>query len=148
MTRYNAITQKDAERLANSLAALPLPFTMTVHKGGKRSLEQNSLLHRWYADVSRHRGDMTAMQVKGQAHVAYGVPIRMRDEVWSRVWAALFAPLDYEQQCFLFERGVLSMTRDMTVKELTEYMDAASADWRAEGIRLTDPEILKWEGAA
>jgi hypothetical protein len=42
----------------------------------------------------------------------------------------------------------LSMTRDMTVKELTEYMDAASADWRAEGIRLTDPEILKWEGAA
>lgn len=130
------------------LVGLPLPYTVTVGDGDKRSLNQNALIHKWYGQVAKHLGDVTAMQVKGQCHVAYGVPIKRRDPVWCRVWDRMFAGLTYEQQCFLFERGILAMTREMSVSELSEYMDAMQAHYRGQGVFLTDPEALKYEGQA
>jgi len=148
MKTYRAFTADDAQRLSGMLVGMPLPFVMTVGDGFKRTIQQNALLHKWYGQIAQHRGDVSAMEVKGECHVAYGVPIRMRDPVWATVWNKMFHDLTYRQQCFLFERGILAMTREMGVKELTEYMDAMSRDYRADGVFLTDPEAQKYEGAA
>lgn len=148
MRTHRIMTHADAAKLAGVLVDLPLPLTVTVGEGGKRSLQQNALLHKWYGQIASHKGDVTAMDVKGQCHVAYGVPIRLRDPVFARVWQSMFAGLTYEQQCFLFSRGILAMTREMGVKELSEYMDAMARDYRTEGVFLTDPEAQKYEGAA
>lgn len=145
MKTIRVLSEQEAQRVASMITGLPLPFTITIGDGDKRSLSQNALIHKWFGQIAAHYGDKTAMQVKGECHVAYGVPIRRRDPVWSRVWERMFDGLTYEQQCFLFERGILSMTREMTVKQLTEYMDAMQAHYRAEGVPLTDPEALKYE---
>lgn len=145
MKTIRVLTEQEAQRVAGMITGLPLPFTISIGDGDKRTLSQNSLLHKWFAQIATHLGDRTAMQVKGQCHVAYGVPIRRRDPIWSRVWERMFDGLTYEQQCFLFERGILAMTREMSVKELTEYMDAVQQHYRAEGVPLTDPDALKYE---
>jgi hypothetical protein len=139
MTTRSVTAASDLERLIALLKSRAQPFTVSIADGASRSLNQNALLHKWYGEVAQQLGDVSAMAVKGRCHVAYGVPIRRRDPVWSRIWESLFAKLTYEQQCFLFERGVLAMTREMTVKELTEYMDAMSVDYRAQGVVLTEP---------
>lgn len=133
-------TPEQAAKLAEWLVGLTVPFTLTVKEGRVRSLDQNALLHKWYGEIAAQSGDMTAAQVKGQAHVAFGVPIKMRDPIWARVWQKMFAPLTYEQQCFLFSHGILSMTRDMTTKELKEYLDAMAEHYRSQNFRLTEPE--------
>lgn len=145
MKTIRVLSELEAQRVASMITGLPLPFTITIGDGDKRTLSQNALLWRWYGQIATHLGDITAMQVKGQCHVAYGVPIRRRDPIWSRVWERMFDGLTYEQQCFLFERGILAMTREMSVKELTEYMDAVQAHYRAQGVPLTDPDALKHE---
>lgn len=140
MNTRTVITADDAARVAGMITGLPIPFTLTWREGAKRSLDQNALLHRWYADIAKHYGDQTAMQVKGECHVAYGLPIRLRDPAFAWVWKQSGAKLPYEKQCALFERGILAMTSAMTTKELSEYMDAMSAHYRAQGVHLTDPE--------
>jgi hypothetical protein len=147
-TRRHIVTRQEAESLAEFLVGLSPPFTVSWTEGGKRSLDQNALLHKWYGEVASQSRDTTAMQVKGQCHVAYGLPIRLRDEAFAWVWKQSGARLSYEKQCRLFERGTFAMTSAMTTKELSEYMDAMSRDYRAEGFRLTDPEAAKYEKGA
>lgn len=133
------ISREDAARFSKYIEGLPLPLTITWKEGDARSLNQNALLHKWYGEIAKAQGQ-TAAEVKGECHVAFGVPIRSRDPIWLRVWEKLFAPLSYEQQCFLFAKGILAMTRDMKKAELTEYMDAVFAEYTKQGIYLTKPE--------
>jgi len=37
------------------------------------------------------------------------------------------------------------MTSIMTVKQMTEYLDGVQRHYSAQGVRLTDPEALKYE---
>jgi len=128
------------EQAADMIAGLPRPVTITWTEGGKRTLSQNALLHKWYGEIASQLGDMTAVQVKGQCHLAYGVSIKSRDAAWAWVWKQISGHLTYEQKCRVFEKGVLAMTSTMTTKELTEYMDAMAHDYRAQGVHLTAPE--------
>ena len=139
METRTVITSEEAKKLAEVVTGISLPFTLTWTEGAIRTPLQNSLIHKWFGEIARQQDD-SAADVKGRCHVAYGVPIRLRDPVWGRVWEVMFAPLSYEQQCFLFAKGILSMTRDMTTRQLTEYMDAMQRDYLAQGVRLTIPE--------
>lgn len=134
------ITAEQAAQVARFIEGLPIPFTLTWREGAKRTLSANALVHKWYGEVAQQLGHVTAIQVKGECHVQYGLPIRLRDEVFAWVWSKTGAHLSYEKQCKLFEKGVLAMTSEMTPKELSEYMDAMARDYRAQGIVLTDPE--------
>ena len=148
MNSRTVITAEQAAQVARFVEGLPIPFTLTWREGAKRSLSANALLHKWYGEAAHQLGDVTAIQVKGRCHVQYGLPIRLRDEVFAWVWSKTGARLSYEKQCALFERGALAMTSEMTPKELSEYMDAMARDFRAQGLVLTDPEERKYEGAA
>jgi len=133
----------DSEGMANVIAFIAQaeqPYTVTWQRGGKRSLSQNALLHRWYDDIAKHYGDQTAMQVKGECHKVYGLPIRLRDEAFAWVWNKVGADRTYEQQCRIFERGIFAMTSAMTTTELKEYMDAMHTHYRQQGVHLTEPE--------
>ena len=140
MNTRAVITADDAAKLAGFITGLPLPFTLTWREGAKRSLNANALVHKWYGEIAAHYGDQTAGEVKGECHMAYGVPIKMRDPQWAWVWKQVSERLTYEQKCKVFERGIIAVTSTMTTKELSEYMDAMSAHYRAEGVRLTAPE--------
>lgn len=145
MITRHVITAEEAQRVADLIVGLPRPLTITWKEGGKRSLSANALLHRWYGEIAKHYGDRTAAQVKGECHMTWGVPIKMRDPAWAWVWRQVSERLTYEQKCRVFERGILAVTSTMTTKEMTEYMDALSQHYRVEGVYLTDPELAKWE---
>ncbi|MEM6465601.1 MAG: hypothetical protein AAF679_03720 [Pseudomonadota bacterium] len=120
-----------------------LPCTVTVKEGALRSLSANALLHRWYADVARHLGDMTAGAVKGVCHHKYGLPIRLQDDQFQWVWSRSGALLSYEKQCAALGSGTFGISSKMTTKELKSYMDEMQRDYAEQGVRLTDPEARK-----
>ena len=138
--RRHIATPEDVEVFARLVGSLPRPFTVAWHTGGKRSLSANALVHKWYGEIAKARGDMTASEVKAECHITYGLPIRLRDEAFAWLWDRTGAKLPREKQLALFQREVLAMTSAMTTAELKEYMDEMLHDATARGIRLTLPE--------
>jgi hypothetical protein len=154
MTTRTAVTEREAGRIAEWVEGLTVPFTLTVREGKLRSLSQNALLHKWFGEIARHFGDRDALTVKGQCHVDYGVDIRRRDPLFDYIWRHSLAHIGYEKQCAFFEKqyrkvesrgSVLQMTSAMMESELSEYMTPMARDYRAQGVRLTDPELQKYE---
>jgi hypothetical protein len=145
---YRAMTPEHARRLADMLVGLPLPFSMTIGDGDARTLSQNALLHKWFGQIAAHFGDRDAMTVKGECHHKFGLPIKLRNEQFAWVWKQTGAKLTYSQQCNYLASGTLNVSSGMSVKELTEYMDAMARDYREQGVDLIDPEARKYEAAA
>ena len=145
MKPYRAITPEHAKRLADMLVGLPLPFSLTIGDGDARTLSQNALLHKWFGEVARHFGDRGADLVKGECHHRYGLPIKRRNEQFAWVWKQTGEKLTYDQQCKYLASGTLNISSGMTVKELTEYMDAMKIDYAEQGVFLTDPELRGME---
>ena len=129
-----------AERLANHLVGLPMPFTVTVKDGKPRSLPQNALLHKWFGEIAAQDGDKDAKEVKGICHHEYGLDIRLRDAQWAWVWNNSAGHLSYEKQCAVLASGVLNVSSGMSGPELKEYMDVMNRDYTQRGVRLTQPE--------
>lgn len=141
-------TPEDFARLQAFLGDFPMPYTLTVAQGKGRTLSQNALLHMWFGEIAKQRGDSTMTDVKGECHRKYGLAIRLRDEKFAFVWRRASLGLDYGQQCALLASGILNVSSEMNVAELKEYMNAMGPDYRAQGFRLTDPELLKYQDTA
>lgn len=119
------------------------PIAKRIHakwKDDKRSLQANALLHQWYGQISKHLGDRSAAEVKGECHHQWALPIRLRDEQFAWVWAQTGAKLNYEKQCSLLASEILGISSRMTTKELHDYMDEIERHYRAKGVALTIPE--------
>lgn len=143
MDTRHAVTPQEATDLASWLVGLTLPFTMTVSEGKLRSLSQNSLLHKWFGEISAQSGDMTDNDVKGECHHKYGLPIRLVDPQFSWVWERTGAKFSYEKQCSLLASGTLGISSKMKSPQLKKYMDAMNRDYTQRGLRLTQPEARK-----
>jgi hypothetical protein len=53
--------------------------------------------------------------------------------------------LPYEQKLDAIKAFDLPTTRLMTQKQMTAFMDEMHHHWIKQGVRLTDPEALKYE---
>jgi hypothetical protein len=104
-----------------------------------RTKSQNSLLHQWFHEIAQHRGDVTALDVKGETHRDLGLHIRLRDPQFNWVWQRTGALLDFEKQPKILTSGVFDFSSAMSVKELSEYMDEISRKYEGMGVRLTHP---------
>jgi len=131
--------EKDLEVLVTQLRDEKKPFRVVILQGAGRSVDQNALVHKWFGEIARQRGDCDMMDVKAECNLAFGAPILQRDdEVWGRFWRAI--NLSHGQRIKAFKLGYVQCTSLMTTGQLTEYMDAMSRHYRGEGFRLTDPE--------
>jgi len=145
---YTCMTPDEAAHLADRLGRIPLPFTVTVGPAGVRTLSQNALLHKWFGEVAKQRGDVDMLDVKGECHQKWGLAIKRRCPQFAWIWAQTGAKLPHEKQCKLLASGNLNVSSSMTKPELSEYMDAMSREYRQRGFRLTDPDFMKYQGAA
>ena len=149
MTGQTIILTGPTQRLAAiaEVMALPDNTVLTFRDADEtRTVKQNRLLHKWFADIATALGDQSAAEVKVDCNLKYGRPIKARDNPdWEAVFGFVFRGLDIEKK----RKAVLILdipfTRDMTVKQLREYMDQMQRDYAAEGIALTDPDALKYE---
>lgn len=140
MTDHRVHTSEDFQQVVAEMHGMSFPFTVSLRKGGKRSLSQNALLHKLYGEIAEHFGDRTPHDVKGEAHYAYALPIRLRDEKFAWVWERSGANLPAEKQRALLASGVLGVSSGMTTKELKEYLDQIYIAYTQAGVRLTTPE--------
>lgn len=148
MPSYTCMTPDEAAHLADRLGRIPLPFTVTVGPAGARTLSQNALMHKWFGEVAKQRGDVDMLDVKGECHQKWGLAIKRRCPQFAWIWAQTGAKLPHEKQCKLLASGNLNVSSSMTKPELSEYMDAMSREYRQRGFRLTDPDFMKYQGAA
>jgi hypothetical protein len=134
------------EALSRLLSGRKLPITVTFTQGATRTSLQNRLAQRWFSDIARQLGDETHEGVRADCKMQFGVPIlRAQNEAFRVNWDAAFAPLSHEARRSAVMVLDVPVTRLMTVRQMTEFMDEMQRFWTVQGIRLTDPEAVKYE---
>lgn len=134
------------EALSRRLEGRKMPLTVSWAQGAARSDQQNRLAQRWFTDIARQLGDQTHEDVRSECKLRFGVPIlRAENEAFRQSWDEGVGALPYERQQAAVKAFDLPVTRLMTVKQMTAFMDEMQRSWSQQGVRLTDPEALKYE---
>ena len=134
------------EALALLLGGRKMPITVSWSQGASRSHAQNRLAQRWFTDVSLQLGDQTHEDVRAMCKLQFGVPIlRAENEAFRVSYDRTMKHLPYDEKMAAIKAFDLPVTRLMTVKQMTAFMDAMCQHWTEQGVRLTDPEALKYE---
>jgi hypothetical protein len=137
-------SEGDRRMLIRFLEAQSLPLTVTMSKGGKRSLKQNALNRKWMGEIAGQLGDQTDEEVRGYCKLTLGVPIlRAKNEEFRERYDAIVRPLPYEQKlALMMEPFDFAVTRKMNTKQFTAYLDGVHRHFSEKGIVLTDPGDL------
>jgi hypothetical protein len=134
------------DALAAMLRGRKLPITVSWSQGAPRTDVQNALAFRWYQDIARQLGDETPGEVRAECKVRFAAPILCEDnDAFCASWVTLRRRFAHHEILKFVEATELPMTRLMTVRQMTAYMDAVQREYSAQGVRLTDPEALKYE---
>lgn len=141
-------TEYDRKALLRHIERHALPMTVSVTKGAKRTTKQNRLQRQWMLDIAGQMEGWSAEYTRGYCKLHFGIPIlRADDEEFCREYDALVRPLPYEHKLKLmmvpFDFGV---TRRMTTKQQTAYLDAVHRHFSEQGVALTDPGDLLFAG--
>jgi len=144
MTTRFLETDADRRLLIRFIEEQPLPLTVSLSKGGKRTLRQNKLQRLWMGEIAEQLGDQTAEEVRGYCKLTIGVPIlRAENDAFRERYDAIIRPLPYEQKlAMMMEPLDFPITRLMTTKQATAYLDGVHRHFSAKGIVLTDPGDL------
>jgi hypothetical protein len=139
-------TEYERKMLIKFVESQPLPLTVNVQSVGKRTALQNRLNRQWMLDIEAQLDGWTAEYARGYCKLHFGIPIlRNEDEDFCREYDAVVRPLPYEAKLKLmqvpFDFGV---TRLMTVKQQTAYLDAIHRHFSEQGVVLTNPDDLKF----
>lgn len=118
-----------------------LPFTATFDNTDPRSKRQNRLAWKWYGEIERHLGDTPFETVRATCKLECGVPIKRRDDPeWREWYDSAFRPLPYHSKLEFFERLDVPMTRDFSVRQMTEFLEAVQRKFAPAGVALTIPD--------
>lgn len=131
----------DAARLIALIQNRSKPFTVSIRDGLPRSDNQNALQQKWCDEVAKQLGDRTAEEIRGESKLRFGVPIMRRDhEEFAEKYDRLIKPRPYAEKLELMMEPLdFPVTRLMTTRQKTEYLDAMHAFWAAQGVVLTVP---------
>jgi hypothetical protein len=146
MTTRTIRTDGDIDGLARLLRSRQLPLTVTIAAGEPRTTAQNRLQRQWCKDAAEQLGDRSPEDVRAYSKLHFGVPILRADsEQYAASYDRLIRPLSYETKlAYMAVPFDFAVTRAMTTKQLTRYLDAMHAHWTAQGVRLTDLEAMKY----
>ena len=148
MTRRIVETEYERRQAIRFIEGHKLPMTIGIEAIGKRSARQNRLNRQWMLDITGQIEGWSAEYTRGYCKLHFGIPIlRADDEEFCREYDALVRPLPYEHKLKLmmvpFDFGV---TRRMTTKQQTAYLDAVHRHFSEQGVALTDPGDLLFAG--
>jgi len=109
-----------------------------IKTGKARSLDQNSISHTWYEQISRELREETPLGAKNFCKLHYGVPIlRAENEEFRAQYDAVLKPLSYDKK--LLAMNFLPVTSLMTKPQLSQYLEAMQMAY-ADRVRLEFPE--------
>ena len=144
MTTRFLETDHDRRMLIRFLEDQPLPITVALTKGGKRSLRQNKLQRLWINEIAEQLADQSPEEVRGYCKLTIGVPIlRAENDTFRERYDVIVRPLPYEQKLALMMEPLdFPISRLMTTKQATAYLDGIHRHFSEKGIVLTDPGDL------
>ena len=142
MTTRIIRTDEDLQALTALLNARKRPFTVQVTTGANRTLEQNHLAFKWYREIAEQMADRTASEARAHCKLHHGVRIlRVENDAFREAWNKHFLDWPYESKLDLMVEPLdLPVTRLMTTKQLTQYLDAIADEFTRQGVVLTQPE--------
>lgn len=104
----------------------------------KRSIEQNSLSHAWYAQIAAQLPQDDASGWKAHCKLHHGVPIlRTEDEDFRAMYDSAIKGLTYEQK--LAVMAYLPVTSLMNKDQLSRYLDAVQREFAQQNVFLEFP---------
>lgn len=112
-------------------------------KASKRTIEQNRLQRLWINEIHEQRdGDQTKEEIRAYCKLHFGVPIlRNDDEQFREAYDRVIRPLDYSDKIFAMSVPLdFPVTRLMTTKQKTRYLEEMRKYFLELGVRLTDPD--------
>lgn len=151
MTTRIIETEQDRRKLVAFLSEQKLPVTVRITTGGKRTAEQNKLMRLWAGEIAEQMG-CTAEYARGYCKLTVGVPI-LRDEndEFREKYDRVVKPLSFDQKIELMQLPLdFPITRLMTVKQQTRFLDEVYRHFAEKGYILTLPEdriIEQYTGA-
>lgn len=142
MTDRIVDNERQRELLVRFVAAMGLPFTVTITAGRRRTVEQNRLQRLWMNEIAEQLEDQTPEQVRGYCKLTIGVPIlRAENEAFCERYDAVVKPLPYEQKlAVMMEPLDMPITRYMTTVQKTKYLDGVYQHFAEKGLVLTLPD--------
>lgn len=141
MTIRTIETESDRLMLVRFIEGQKLPFIAELTPGKRRSVEQNKLQRKWMTEISEQLGDRTPEEVRAYCKLTIGVPIlRAESELFREKYDSVVRPLSYEQKLAIMSEPLdMPITRLMTSKQKTFYLDAIFQHFSEKGIVLTIP---------
>ncbi len=116
------------------------PMTITVQEGKRRSIDQNSISHKWYAQIAMDTGEMSAHEVRRFCKLHFGVPIlRAESTRFRESYDLVIKPMEYPMKLVAME--IFPVTRLMKTKQMTRYLKDIQKHYAD---RNTDPVLLQF----
>jgi hypothetical protein len=143
MTRkYSIHTPDDIRNVATVIYQTPRPFQIAIREGADRSLAQNRLAWDLAGDIFNQRPEMeSAQRVHAYNKLHFGVEIRKEDSDFRDKYDRIIRPLDYEDKLELMAPPIdFPITRDMSVRQMSAFIEAVYAHWSKQGVQLHIPE--------
>jgi hypothetical protein len=142
MTQRTVRTEADRSAVIRLIQQREIPFTLSIAKGANRSIEQNKLLQKWMGEIAEQLGDRTAEQVRGDTKLRFGVPIlRAEDEAFREKYDRLIKPRTYAEKLeLMMEPFDFPVSRLMTTRQFTAFIDQTHQYYSERGVILTQPE--------
>ncbi len=135
-------TESDRTLLLCLLKSKKAPFTVTVVDGKRRTVEQNKLQRLWMNEIADQLEGWTPEEARGYCKLTLGVPIlRAENEKFRESYDRVIKPMTYEaKMACMMEPLDFPVTRIMTTKQKTAYLDAVLQHFTEKGLVLTMPE--------
>ena len=137
-------TEADRQSLLRRIESHKLPFTVAIEAGRSRTTKQNKLQRQWINEIAEQMPEHSAEEWRGICKLHFGVPImRAASEGFHQTYDEVIRPMDYETKVKLMSAPLdMPVTRLMTTRQHTEYLDAIYQHFTALGVALTDPGEL------
>lgn len=143
MTTRVIRSEPELAALTALLSTRLMPFTVQIAAGANRSVEQNKLQRKWVGEAAEQLdAGYTAENLRGYCKLHFGVPILRRDsEVFRAGYDRIIRPHSYDEKLEMMQEPFdFGVTRLMSTKQKTEYLDAVFAHFTRLGVVLTIPE--------
>lgn len=103
---------------------------------GKRSLDQNALVYKWYASIAEQKEDITPLNARYQTKLHIGVPILLAEnEAFAAHWNKFVRyTASYEEKIEAMK--FVDVTSIMSSQQMTKYLDQMVLYWRESGVFL------------
>ena len=142
MTSRIVTTEYERKMFIKLVEGQSLPFTASLSSGKSRTWIQNKLQRKWMTEISEQLGDRTPEEVRAYCKLTLGVPIlRAENDDFCEKYDRIIRPLAYDVKLELMAEPMdFPVTRLMTTKQFTTYLDTVFRHFSEQGVILTIPD--------